>query len=80
MAITLNDGSKVYSVKDSSSPAPEQLRALGVSQDELDDIDWSNNENWDDVVSALAYILPMIGIIGVIAWLGSRVVKYDPKG
>ena len=80
MVITLTDGSRAYSVKDPASPAPEQLRTLGVSPDQLEEIEWSSTDNWNDIVTILIYLLPLIGIIGVIVWLLSRVIRYDPKG
>lgn len=80
MTITLKDGGTVYSVKDSSRPAPEQLSTLGVGTDKLVLIEWTSSNDWDNLFSVLMYLIPLVAVVGTIVWLLSRVVRYDPKG
>lgn len=76
--ITLKDESTAYAQKDPSSSAIEQLRALGVSSDQLTAIDWSGGDNWDNIFVICMYLLPLVVVVGAIYWLLSRVVKYQP--
>ncbi len=68
LVITLADGSTAVATKDPTSTAPEQLAALGVSPDELADIEWVNQKttNWQSIITALMYLLPLLIVVGVI--------------
>lgn len=76
--VTLDDGSVVYSTKDPSSSAIEQLAALGVSQDELTAIEWNTGTNWDNVITVCAYLVPLAAFLGAFAWLLRRAMRIQP--
>ena len=69
MEITLKgDEETKLATKDSTSTAPEQLAALGVSTDQLSEIEWVNQRtaNWQGVVQILGFLLPLVIVGGLI--------------
>ncbi len=68
MRITLRDGRTVNSSKESSSTAIEQLLALGVSSEELSQIEWITEKatNWQSFFTILLTLLPLaLVLIGI---------------
>jgi cell division protease FtsH len=64
--ITLTDGSKAQSNKDPNGTAPQQLAELGVTPEQLAKIEWVNQKatNWQGVITALVYLLPLVIVLG----------------
>jgi len=82
MTITLKDGSVVYSTKDASATAPEQLAELGVSDKQLRAIVWnSGGVSLVTLLGNLALtILPLL-VIGYFAFrLFRQTANYESKG
>ncbi len=71
MTITLRDGRTAVSSKDPTLPAPEQLLALGVTPEQLAQIEWINKKsaNWQSIFSALIYLLPLVIVLGGIYFM-----------
>jgi len=71
MTITLRDGRTAISSKDPTQPAPEQLLALGVTPEQLAQIEWINKKsaNWQSIFSALIYLLPLVVVLGGIYFM-----------
>src|SRR5688572_12530482 len=68
MTITLKGGTIKQAIKDPSSTAQEQLVALGVTPEQLAEIEWVNQRapNWQGIVTTLMYLLPLLIVVGVI--------------
>src|SRR5690349_7330599 len=68
MTITMKNGDIKQAIKDPTSTAPEQLIELGVTPEELTAIEWVNQRapNWQGIVTALMYLLPLLIVVGVI--------------
>ncbi|HEC22930.1 MAG TPA: ATP-dependent zinc metalloprotease FtsH [Chloroflexi bacterium] len=69
LRITLVDGRTAISTKDpDGGSAPEQLAQLGVTDEQLAAIEWVNERttNWQGIITALMYLLPLVVVVGVI--------------
>lgn len=68
MYITMEGGDQTVAFKDASSTAFEQLAALGVTPEQLSAIEWINQKttNWQSIITALMYLLPLLIVVGVI--------------
>jgi len=55
-------------LKDPNSSAPEQLLDLGITSDQLAEIEWVyiRTTNWQTIITALMYLLPLLIVVGVI--------------
>ena len=68
LAITFTNNEEATAFKESGSSTPEQLAALGVSTEQLSEIEWRvmrprDLEIW---LSMLTYILPLVFVAGFI--------------
>jgi cell division protease FtsH len=68
ISITLKDGTDAKASIDPNSTAPEQLSALGVTEQQLGDINWDYKKavNLQTILTALFTFLPFIIVIVVI--------------
>jgi cell division protease FtsH len=69
LQVTLHSGTKAISSKDTDGgSAQEQLAQLGVTTDQMAAIEWINQKttNWQSILTALMYFLPLIVVVGVI--------------
>jgi cell division protease FtsH len=68
MTITLVGGTIKQAIKDPTSSAAAQLIELGVTQQQLGEIEWVNQRapNWQGIVTTLMYLLPLLIVVGVI--------------
>jgi cell division protease FtsH len=69
--VTLTNGDTATSTKDPSTTAPEQLTELGVTTDELAQIEWVNDKstNWSGIFTILIYLLPLVIVLGGIYFM-----------
>ncbi len=68
MTISLTGGETAVATKDPTSTAPEQLASFGVNSDQLAAIEFVNQKttNWQSIITALMYLLPLLIVVGVI--------------
>ena len=68
LAITFTNNEEATAFKESGSSTPEQLAALGVSTEQLSEIEWRVMEPRDlDIwLSMLTYILPLVFVAGLV--------------
>jgi cell division protease FtsH len=69
LRVTLNSGTVALSNKETDGgSAQEQLSQLGVTTSQLAAIEWINQKttNWQSILTALMYFLPLIVVVGVI--------------
>jgi cell division protease FtsH len=72
LEITLTNGEVAISSKEPGTPAPEQLAALGVSEEEISSVQWDVQQRSDLanlLPMALMYGLPLIFIIGLLYFM-----------
>ncbi len=71
LKITLKDGKTAVSSKDPTTPAPQQLTELGVTSEQLSQIEWVNEKttNWQSILTALVYLLPLVIVLGGIYFM-----------
>ncbi len=71
MRITLTNGSPAISSKEPDSTATEQLLALGVTPEQLAEIKiiHEKSTNWQSIITALVYLLPLVIVLGGIYFM-----------
>ncbi|MCC6905738.1 MAG: ATP-dependent zinc metalloprotease FtsH [Anaerolineae bacterium] len=71
LLITLLDGTRVASNKESGGTVYEQLAALGVTSEQLAAIEWTNKRasNWMGILNNLVFILPLLLVLGAIYFM-----------
>jgi ATP-dependent Zn protease len=83
LQVTLDDGTTVLSGKDSGSTVFDQLSMLGVTNEELEAIEWKTDaiDNWSNIFTILLTLLPMI-IFAVFIYAVMRTVmrRQQPPG
>jgi ATP-dependent Zn protease len=77
--VTLEDGRTVVSNKDPDGTALEQLSVLGVTSEELAQIEWDTGfeSDWRDILTVLSYLLPMMVFLGAILYLVRRAQRQN---
>jgi hypothetical protein len=58
--ITLDDGSTVISNKDPDGTALDQLQDLGMTEEQLSQIEWEVGGEPGAILTALVYVLPLL--------------------
>ena len=71
MRITMTNGSPAISSKEPDSTATEQLLALGVTPEQLAEIKiiHEKSTNWQSIITALVYLLPLVIVLGGIYFM-----------
>lgn len=77
LRITLDDGSTVTSTKDPNGTALDQLQDLGVTEDQLSQIEWEIEGQPSAILTASVYVLPLLVMVGVAAWLLRRLIQQN---
>ncbi|GAB4468844.1 MAG: ATP-dependent zinc metalloprotease FtsH [Anaerolineae bacterium] len=71
LVVQLTSGKTVQAFKDPSSSAPEQLALFGITPEQIASIRWTNEKtpNFDDILSAVFWFLPLLIVMGVIYFM-----------
>ncbi len=71
LTILLTNEETVTATKDPGATAPQQLIELGVTTEELAEIEWMNEQaaRWDGVFMIAMWILPLLIVVGVIFFM-----------
>lgn len=71
LTVLLTNEETVTATKDPGATAPQQLAELGVTTEELADIEWVNEQaaNWDGIFMIAMWILPLLIVVGVIFFM-----------
>jgi ATP-dependent Zn protease len=75
--ITLDDGSTVFSTKDPNGTALDQLQDLGVTEEQLSQIEWEIEGEPSAILTAVVYVLPLLITVGVTVWLVRRLIQQN---
>jgi hypothetical protein len=69
--VTLDDGRTVTSRKEPGGTALEQFQALGVTTEQLSQIEWEVEREpaLQSIITGCIYILPLLVVVGVVAWM-----------
>ncbi|MBI4772487.1 MAG: ATP-dependent zinc metalloprotease FtsH, partial [Chloroflexi bacterium] len=68
LVVTLADGTTVTSRKEPTSTAPDQLRAIGVTEQQLSTVQWAVKppSDWSTLLTLAGYLLPALLVMGLI--------------
>jgi cell division protease FtsH len=68
LTVEYKDGSTAVAQKETDSSAKEELRFLGVNEQQLSSVEWENEapSDWSNWIALLGYTLPALFVVGII--------------